>query len=55
MPVLPWQLIAFGWGFNDAAHFSRAFRERFRRSPREWRQLKGGDGGALQQGSIKAR
>lgn len=29
--------IAFGWGFNDAAHFSRAFRERFQRSPREWR------------------
>lgn len=30
--------IAFDWGFNDAAHFSRAFRERFKRSPREWRQ-----------------
>jgi AraC-like DNA-binding protein len=30
--------VAFGWGFNDAAHFSRAFRERFDRSPREWRQ-----------------
>jgi len=30
--------IAFGWGFNDAAHFSRAFRERFRCSPREWRR-----------------
>lgn len=30
--------IAFGWGFNDAAHFSRAFRDRFNRSPREWRQ-----------------
>jgi AraC-like DNA-binding protein len=29
--------IAFGWGFNDAAHFSRAFRERFGLSPREWR------------------
>lgn len=25
-------------GFNDAAHFSRAFRERFGCSPREWRQ-----------------
>ncbi len=30
--------IAFSWGFNDAAHFSRAFRERFHFSPREWRR-----------------
>ena len=30
--------IAYGRGFNDAAHFSRAFRERFGCSPREWRQ-----------------
>jgi AraC-like DNA-binding protein len=30
--------IAYGRGFNDAAHFSRAFRERFGRSPREWRR-----------------
>jgi AraC-like DNA-binding protein len=30
--------IAFGWGFNDAAHFSRAFRDRFHCSPREWRR-----------------
>ena len=29
--------IAYARGFNDAAHFSRAFRERFGRSPREWR------------------
>ena len=29
--------IAFSWGFNDAAHFSRAFRNRFNSSPREWR------------------
>ena len=29
--------IAFAWGFNDAAHFSRAFRERFGCSPRELR------------------
>ena len=29
--------IAFGWGFNDAAHFSRAFRARFACSPRELR------------------
>ena len=38
--------IAFGWGFNDAAHFSRAFRGRFGCSPREWRQR-----GGLQQNS----
>jgi len=30
--------IAFKWGFNDAAHFSRAFRDRFDCSPREWRR-----------------
>lgn len=30
--------IAYGRGFNDAAHFSRAFRERFGCSPRQWRQ-----------------
>lgn len=29
--------IAFGWGFNDAAHFSRAFKHRFGCSPRELR------------------
>jgi AraC-like DNA-binding protein len=29
--------VAYGWGFNDAAHFSRSFRERFGCSPREWR------------------
>lgn len=29
--------IAFSWGFNDAAHFSRAFRGRFGRSARELR------------------
>jgi AraC-like DNA-binding protein len=37
--------IAFSWGFNDAAHFSRAFRERFNRSPREWRQQRDADFG----------
>jgi AraC-like DNA-binding protein len=30
--------IAFSWGFNDAAHVSRAFKERFQVSPREFRQ-----------------
>ncbi len=29
--------IAFGWGFNDAAHFSRIFKNRFGCSPRELR------------------
>ena len=29
--------IAFSWGFNDASHFSRSFRERHGMSPRNWR------------------
>jgi AraC-like DNA-binding protein len=31
--------IAFSWGFNDAAHFSRAFRSRFACAPREMRAV----------------
>lgn len=37
--------IAFAWGFNDAAHFSRTFRERFNCSPREWRRGRPGGPG----------
>ena len=29
--------IAFSWGFNDAAHFSRSFRKQHGVSPRDWR------------------
>jgi len=29
--------IAYAWGFNDQSHFSRAFRQRFGLSPREFR------------------
>jgi AraC-like DNA-binding protein len=29
--------IAYSWGFADATHFSRMFRETFGQSPREWR------------------
>jgi AraC-like DNA-binding protein len=31
--------IAFSWGFNNAAHFSRSFREEFQTSPKQWREL----------------
>ncbi|NEA30593.1 helix-turn-helix domain-containing protein [Streptomyces sp. SID13031] len=31
--------IAHAWGFGDATHFSRTFRESFGMSPREWRAL----------------
>jgi AraC-like DNA-binding protein len=33
--------IAFEWGFNDASHFSRAFRNRYGLSPREFRNQAG--------------
>ena len=33
--------IAFAWGFNDLAHFSRIFKQRFGVSPREWREQVG--------------
>jgi AraC-like DNA-binding protein len=33
--------IAYDWGFNDAAHFSRAFRDKFGCAPRDWRRSKG--------------
>jgi AraC family transcriptional activator of tynA and feaB len=35
--------IAFRWGFNDSAHFSKAFRAEFGQSPRAYRaQYRGG-------------
>jgi AraC-like DNA-binding protein len=33
--------ICFRWGFNGSAHFSRAFRDQFGLSPREYRQSSG--------------
>jgi len=32
--------VARRWGFADASHFSRRFRDAFQMSPREWRELK---------------
>jgi AraC family transcriptional activator of tynA and feaB len=29
--------IAYHWGFNDLSHFNKVFRNRFDRTPREWR------------------
>jgi len=31
----PVSVVAYSWGFNDASHFSRAFRKRYGISPRE--------------------
>jgi AraC-like DNA-binding protein/mannose-6-phosphate isomerase-like protein (cupin superfamily) len=33
--------IAFRWGFNDAAHFSRAFKQQFGCSPSEFKRIQG--------------
>lgn len=33
--------IAYSWGFNDATHFSRSFKEQFGLSPRDWRRQDG--------------
>ena len=33
--------VAFGLGFSSSAHFSRAFRNRYRQSPREWARAEG--------------
>jgi AraC family transcriptional regulator, positive regulator of tynA and feaB len=33
--------IAFRWGFGDASHFSRAFKQHFGQAPREFRQQRG--------------
>lgn len=30
--------IGYAWGFNDASHFTRRFRDRYRMPPSEWRQ-----------------
>jgi AraC-like DNA-binding protein len=32
--------IAFAWGFNDLSHFSRAFKQRFGVSPRDYRRAR---------------
>lgn len=33
--------IAYKWGFSDVSHFSRAFKQRFAATPREWRKRAG--------------
>jgi AraC-like DNA-binding protein len=38
--------ISFRWGFNDSAHFSRAFKDRYGCSPRDYRRAHSGAGEA---------
>jgi AraC-like DNA-binding protein len=45
-------LLSFHRGFNDLAHFSRAFRRQFALSPREWRQLNARQQTTLQTGAT---
>jgi AraC-like DNA-binding protein len=35
--------ICFRWGFNGSAHFSRAFKDRYGVSPREYRRSASGE------------
>jgi AraC-like DNA-binding protein len=37
----PIAVVARGWGFADASHFTRRFREAFDTTPREWRRATG--------------
>jgi|GEM_PF-230646 len=39
LPREPVSQIAFRWGFSDAAHFSRAFRDQFSVTPTQFRRL----------------
>ncbi|MBP7564668.1 MAG: helix-turn-helix domain-containing protein [Burkholderiaceae bacterium] len=41
--------IAYSWGFNDMAHFSRAFRQRFGVAPREFRGAQARAANAIEQ------
>lgn len=43
-------LIALSMGFEDSAHFSRAFKKRFKMSPTRWRAAAGGSSGLLDGG-----
>jgi AraC-like DNA-binding protein len=38
----PISQIAYRWGFSDAAHFSRAFRDAFGAAPRDYRNKRNG-------------
>ena len=47
--------IAFRWGFNDASHFSRAFRQQFGSAPGEFQEGTGGVGGLARVGKARMR
>jgi len=47
--------ICFRWGFNDAAHFSRSFRNQYQTTPREYRQRYLGERARPEAGGVRAR
>jgi AraC-like DNA-binding protein len=46
--------ICFRWGFNDSAHFSRAFRNQYAQSPREYRRAAAAESAAAAQEAMRA-
>ncbi|GIK26436.1 MAG: transcriptional regulator [Betaproteobacteria bacterium] len=52
-PACAWKSIteiAFSWGFSSATHFSKAFKDAYGLSPKAYRLMGGGEGGAAEAG-----
>jgi AraC-type DNA-binding domain-containing proteins len=55
-PACAWKSIteiAFSWGFSSATHFSKAFKDAYGMSPKAYRLMGGGEGGAAEAGAAE--